>query len=61
MFTPLWLLVVQSVKFGQVPISYYPRSVEEGKKIRLRDAFIALWTVLRYRVKPFAQCVQTEK
>ena len=46
------------VKFGQVPISYYPRTVAEGKKIRLSDAFVALWTVLRYRLKPFAQCIQ---
>jgi glycosyltransferase involved in cell wall biosynthesis len=33
----------------EVPISYYPRSVEEGKKIRPRDGLIAVWTLLRFR------------
>jgi glycosyltransferase involved in cell wall biosynthesis len=30
------------------PISYSPRSVAEGKKIRLKDAFRALYCILRY-------------
>jgi dolichol-phosphate mannosyltransferase len=47
------------VRFGEAPIRYEPRSVEEGKKIRAKDGLIALWTVLRYRVKPFSECVQT--
>jgi dolichol-phosphate mannosyltransferase len=46
------------VKFGEVPIRYYPRTLAEGKKIRAMDGLIALWTVLRFRVKPFSQCVQ---
>ena len=33
----------------EVPISYDPRSIEEGKKIRWRDGFIALWILLKYR------------
>ena len=33
----------------EVPISYYPRSRDEGKKIGLRDWFIALRTFWRYR------------
>jgi len=33
----------------EVPIRYEPRSVEEGKKIRLRDGIEAIWTLLRYR------------
>jgi glycosyltransferase involved in cell wall biosynthesis len=36
------------IKF--VPISYEPRSVEQGKKIRLRDGLHALWTLLWFRV-----------
>ena len=32
-----------------VPIRYVPRSREEGKKIGLRDWFIALRTFYRYR------------
>lgn len=33
----------------EVPISYHPRSIEEGKKIRTVDFFIALWTFLKFR------------
>ena len=36
----------------EVPISYYPRQIGEGKKIRARDGFRALWTLLRYRFAP---------
>ncbi len=34
--------------FYEVPISYYGRSVEEGKKIRLKDAFTTLLALFRY-------------
>lgn len=34
----------------EVPISYYGRGYEEGKKITWRDGVIAVWTLLRYRV-----------
>jgi dolichol-phosphate mannosyltransferase len=44
--------------FGEAPIRYTPRSVREGKKIRPRDGIIALWTVLRYRAKPYSQCIR---
>lgn len=46
------------LRFGEAPIRYRPRSVAEGKKIRPRDGIIALWAVLRYRVKPYARCVR---
>jgi len=37
----------------EVPISYEPRSIEDGKKICLTDGLIAIWTLLRYsRWKP---------
>ena len=32
----------------EVPISYNGRTYEEGKKIGLKDAFKAVWTLLRY-------------
>jgi glycosyltransferase involved in cell wall biosynthesis len=35
--------------FYEVPISYYGRSYEEGKKITLKDAFIAIYCIFRYR------------
>jgi dolichol-phosphate mannosyltransferase len=33
----------------EVPIRYYPRSAEEGKKIKPKDGLIAVWTLLRFR------------
>jgi glycosyltransferase involved in cell wall biosynthesis len=42
------------VRFGEAPISYNPRSVEEGKKIRPLDGLIALWVVFLYRFKPIS-------
>ncbi len=39
-------------KIQEVPIHYYPRTVEDGKKIRARDGWIALWTLLKYRFIP---------
>ncbi|MDZ4806125.1 MAG: glycosyltransferase family 2 protein [Candidatus Eisenbacteria bacterium] len=36
-------------KVFEVPISYNGRSYAEGKKIGLKDAFIALWAIFRFR------------
>lgn len=33
----------------EVPISFNPRDYSEGKKIKLQDAFIAVWTLLKYK------------
>lgn len=33
----------------EVPISYFGREYREGKKIGLKDAFVAVWTLLKYR------------
>lgn len=33
----------------EVPISYNARGIAEGKKIRSRDGFHALWTLVKYR------------
>jgi glycosyltransferase involved in cell wall biosynthesis len=33
----------------EVPISFDPREYAEGKKIGLKDAFAAVWTLLKYR------------
>ena len=35
----------------EVPISYYGRTYEEGKKIGWKDAFSALWTIIRHSVR----------
>jgi glycosyltransferase involved in cell wall biosynthesis len=33
----------------EVPISFNPRDYSQGKKIGLKDAFSAVWTLLKYR------------
>ena len=33
----------------EVPVSYHPRTVAEGKKIKASDGLRALWTILRVR------------
>jgi glycosyltransferase involved in cell wall biosynthesis len=38
----------RGVRIDEVPISFEARSRKEGKKIRHKDFFVALWTLLRY-------------
>ncbi len=33
----------------EVPITFNPRDYSEGKKIKFKDAFAALWTLVKYR------------
>jgi glycosyltransferase involved in cell wall biosynthesis len=40
------------IRFVEEPISYRPRSVADGKKIRLKDAFRAVYCILRYGLFP---------
>jgi thiol-disulfide isomerase/thioredoxin len=42
-------LRLQGYKIMEVPIRYNARGIAEGKKIRARDGFEALWTLLRLR------------
>jgi glycosyltransferase involved in cell wall biosynthesis len=42
-------LLKRRIRIFEVPISFYPREYSEGKKIGLRDAFEAAWTLLKYR------------
>ena len=41
-------LAKKKFKFYEVPISYAGRSYEEGKKIGLKDAFIAIYCIFKY-------------
>jgi len=41
-------ILKQGIKIHEVPISAFARSVKEGKKIRLKDWFIAVWTLIKY-------------
>lgn len=39
----------RGLKIKEVPISYYPRTITQGKKIRTKDGFKAIWYLLKYR------------
>jgi glycosyltransferase involved in cell wall biosynthesis len=39
----------RKVRIFEVPISFNPRDYSEGKKIKLKDAFEAVWTLVKYR------------
>ena len=41
----------KKLKFFEVPISYNGRSYNEGKKIGLKDAFIAVYCIFKYSIK----------
>jgi glycosyltransferase involved in cell wall biosynthesis len=42
-------LLKRHVRIYEVPITFTPREYSEGKKIGLKDAFAAVWTLLKYR------------
>jgi dolichol-phosphate mannosyltransferase len=44
-------LIRGGFRIAEVPISYRPRSLAEGKKIKPRDGLIAVWTLLQFRFK----------
>lgn len=39
----------KNIRIQEVPISYYPRTNEEGKKIGFKDGFRAIYVIWRYR------------
>jgi glycosyltransferase involved in cell wall biosynthesis len=42
-------ILKRKVRIFEVPITFNPRDYSEGKKIQLRDAFEAVWTLFKYR------------
>jgi glycosyltransferase involved in cell wall biosynthesis len=42
-------LLKRKVRIFEVPITFNPRDYSEGKKIGIKDAFQAVWTLLKYR------------
>lgn len=45
------LLLRKWFRYGEKPIKYYPRKIIHGKKIKLKDGFIALKTLWKWRWK----------
>lgn len=42
-------ILKKNIRIYEVPIRFAPRDYSEGKKIKLKDAFMAVWTLLKYR------------
>jgi glycosyltransferase involved in cell wall biosynthesis len=42
-------ILKRKVRVYEVPISFNPRNYADGKKITMKDAFSAAWTLLKYR------------
>lgn len=42
-------LLKRKVRIYEVPISFNPREYHEGKKIGIKDAFEAVWALIKYR------------
>jgi dolichol-phosphate mannosyltransferase len=44
-------ILKQGIRIVEVPIRYYPRHVDEGKKINWKDGVSAIWALIKYRFK----------
>ena len=44
-------LASRRLKIYEVPISYYGRTYDEGKKIGWRDGFRALYCIMKYNLR----------
>jgi glycosyltransferase involved in cell wall biosynthesis len=42
-------ILKKKVRIYEVPITFNPRDYNEGKKIKMQDAFEAVWTLLKFR------------
>ena len=42
-------ILKRKARLYEVPITFNPRDYAEGKKIKMKDAFIAMWTIVKYR------------
>jgi glycosyltransferase involved in cell wall biosynthesis len=42
-------ILKRKARIYEVPITFNPRDYSEGKKIKMKDAFSALWTLIKYR------------
>jgi len=42
-------ILKRHIRIYEVPIAFCPRDYSEGKKIKTKDAFIAVWALIKYR------------
>lgn len=41
----------RKIPIHEIPIDYIPRSKKEGKKIKLKDGLIAVWILVKYKIR----------
>lgn len=51
--TPFFIasLKKEKMEIGITPIRYYPRTIEQGKKISWKDGVYGVWAMIKYRFK----------
>jgi glycosyltransferase involved in cell wall biosynthesis len=42
-------ILKRKVRIVEIPIAFFPRDYSQGKKIKTKDAFEAMWTLIKYR------------
>ena len=42
-------ILKSGIQITEVPINYYPRTLDEGKHIRFKDGIIAAWILIKYK------------
>jgi glycosyltransferase involved in cell wall biosynthesis len=42
-------ILKRKLRIYEVPIAFYPRDYSQGKKIKMWDAVVAFWTIIKYR------------
>ena len=42
-------ILKKNIRIFEVPITFNPRDYSQGKKIKAKDAFVAMWVLWRYR------------
>jgi glycosyltransferase involved in cell wall biosynthesis len=52
-------LLRRGARIVDVPVTYRPRSADEGKTIGLRDGIHAIWTLVRWRIAPASSLVDS--
>lgn len=45
-------ILKRNIKIHEVPISYKPRTVKQGKKVKLKDAIPYFWPIIKERFTP---------
>ena len=54
-------LLRRGERIVEVPVTYRPRTADEGKTIGMRDGIHAIWTLVKWRIAPAASLVERRR